>query len=556
MWNGQGDPLRLDYSPQLTSAGDDHRATDRTGIVELRRHGVLQARGPNRAKAGPRRSCTSSTPYPEHAVSVPDPEAATWQTTIALVRDVCVALAGDRVRYCHYKRNAFLDLSRRGEKDLDLLIARADEDRFSAIMHRLGFKLACWPDGGLPGILDYYGYDSPTGRIVHVHAHYQLVVGDDLTMSYRIPLEDAFLGAAREDGELLVPPPELELILLIIRLALRHLTWDAVVTRRARVPASSRAELAFLQERVEEDQVDRLLEQWLPFVDRGTFRDCRLALAPDAGRGTGIRAGGRLVTALKPCARRSRAADVSLKVWRRGTRIGRRLTSRPAPRRQLAAGGAIVALVGADGAGKSTAVEELSERLGKTFTVTRAHLGKPPKSLLTVVIRNVVRARSVFLGLLRLIGARSARSRSTERAVLATAIARDRYLAFRRIRRIATNGGLVLCDRFPLRELKLMDGPRVQRVTDPDRWSRLTSLLAARERRYYRAITRPDVLIVLRVDPETAVARTDEPPDFVRARWREVWAIDWTTVPAHVIDTGEPRREVLSRLEALVWSEL
>ena len=75
-------------------------------------------------------------------MSVPDPEAATWQTTIALVRDVCVALAGDRVRYCHYKRNAFLDLSRRGEKDLDLLIARADEDRLSAFMHRLGFKLA------------------------------------------------------------------------------------------------------------------------------------------------------------------------------------------------------------------------------------------------------------------------------------------------------------------------------------------------------------------------------------------------------------------------------
>jgi thymidylate kinase len=489
-------------------------------------------------------------------VSIQDVEAATRQPTIALVRKVCVALAGDRVRYCHFKRNTFLDRTRTGEKDLDLLIARADQDRFSAIMHRLGFKLACRPDGGLPGILDYYGYDSETGRVVHVHAHYQLVVGDDLTMSYRIPLEDAFLGAAREDGEFLVPPRELELILLVIRLALRHLTWDAVVTRRARVPASSRAELAFLQERVEEDRVDRLLEQWLPFVDRQTFRECRLALAPDAARGTGIRAGSRLVTALKPCARRSRAADVSLKTWRRGRQIGRRLTSRPAPRKQLAAGGTIVAIVGADGAGKSTAVEELSERLGRTFTVTRAHLGKPPKSLVTVVITGAVRARSAFLRLLRLTGVRSTASRSTERAVLATALARDRYLAFRRIRRIATNGSLVICDRFPLRELKLMDGPRVERVMDPDRWRRLTGRLAARERRYYRAITRPDLLFVLRVDPETAVARTDESPDFVRARWREVWEIDWTTVPAHVIDAGQPRTEVLSRLEALIWSEV
>lgn len=499
---------------------------------------------------------SSSTSYPEDEVSVPDLEAATRQPTLALVREVCAALAGDRVRYCHFKRNAFLDQSRTGEKDLDLLIARADEDRFSAIMHRLGFKLALRPEGGLPGILDYYGYDSEAGSVVHVHAHYQLVVGDDLTMSYRIPLEDAFLGAAREDGEFLVPPPELELILLVIRLTLRHLTWDAVVTRRARIPASSSAELDFLQDRAEVEQVDRLLERWLPFLDGRTFRDCRLALAPGARTGTGIRAAARLVTALEPCARRSRVADVSLKMWRRGTQIGGRLTSRQSPRKQLAAGGAIVAIVGADGAGKSTAVEELSRRLGKTFTVTQAHLGKPPKSRVTLVIRNVARARSVFLRLLRLIGARSAPPRSTEHALLATALARDRYLAFRRIRRIATNGGLVICDRFPLRELKLMDGPRVQRVMDPDRWSWLTRRLAARERRYYRAITRPEVLIVLRVDPETAVARTDEPADFVRARWREIWAIDWATVPAHVIDSGEPRQEVLSRLEALVWAEL
>ena len=477
--------------------------------------------------------------------------------TIALVRRLCAALDTDGVRYCHWKSNAFLDRSRSGENDLDLLVAQADEERFAAAVQRLGFKLALRPSGAVPGVLDYYGCDAAGGRLVHIHAHYQLIVGDDLTKSYRIPLEDAFLEAAVADGEFRVPPPELELILLVIRLVLKHLTWDAVLARRGPVPASAREELAFLLARVDEERLRRLLAQHLPFVDAHTFSHCLRALAPGAGRVDRLRAGLRLVPALRPCARRSRPADVALKLWRRAEGIVRRLLSRPAPRKRLAEGGAVIAIVGADGAGKSTAVEALHAWLGRTFAVTRMHFGKPPPSLTTIVLRTLARARSAPRRLLRGPGAQTAESRSTQRAVLATALARDRYRAARRIRRVAADGDLVLCDRFPLAQLTLMDAPRVERVKAPDRWRSLTRRLAALEQHYYRAIGPPDVLIVLRVDPETAVARKpEEAPDFVRARWQEIWEVDWAMVPAHVVDAGRPHDEVMSELRPLVWSEL
>jgi thymidylate kinase len=489
-------------------------------------------------------------------VTGPGAGAPSSSRTIPLVRDLCAQLAGERVSWCHFKSNTFLDRSRRGENDLDLLIARPHEDRFSAVMHRLGFKLARRREQALPGVLDYYGHDDETGRVVHVHAHYQLVVGDDLTKSYRVPMEDAFLRSAGPDGEFLVPAPELELILLVIRLTLKHLTWDARLARRARIPASARAELADLESRAEAGEVERQLEQMLPFVRWQTFDACRMALAPGAGRIAGVRAGGRLLGELAPCARRSRVADVSLKFWRRGAGIAARLASRPAPRKQPAAGGAIIAIVGADGAGKTTAVEELGRRLGETFEVARAHLGKPPRSLTTRALRNLARARSAWLLLARRLG-RPAPTRATQNAILATALARDRRREVRRIRRIATNGGLVLCDRFPLRELKLMDGPRVERLRDPDRWQRLTGWLAARERRYYEAITPPDVLIALLVDPEIAATRQPtDPPDSVRARGREFWSVDWDAMGAHVVDTGKPREAVLFRLESVIWSAI
>ena len=42
---------------------------------------------------------------------------------------------------------------------------------------------------------------------------------------------------------------------------------------------------------------------------------------------------------------------------------------------------------------------------------------------------------------------------------------RDRYISYVQARRFATNGGLVICDRFPLPQIKIMDGPQVERVT-------------------------------------------------------------------------------------------
>jgi hypothetical protein len=102
-----------------------------------------------------------------------------------------------------------------------------------------------------------------------------------------------------------------------------------------------------------------------------------------------------------------------------------------------------------------------------------------------------------------------------------------------------------------------MDAPQVHRLRPASSGNWLDRSLASRERRYYRALTAPDVLVVLRVDPEIAVTRKpEELPDFVRGRWREVWEVDWATVPAHVVDASRSMPEVLSEVKTLVWSEL
>jgi thymidylate kinase len=243
----------------------------------------------------------------------------------------------------------------------------------------------------------------------------------------------------------------------------------------------------------------------------------------------------------------------------------RHVLRRGSPRKTLAHGGALIALVGGDGAGKSTAAEELSRWLSRDFQTARVHLGKPPRSAVSRVSKRAwdmgrtVRRPSV--------SGQSALAASTETSMSFRAYARlawelmtarDRYRQYVRARRLATNGAIVICDRYPLPQIKLMDGAVATRMLARPGGSRLVRALAGLERRYYGQILYPDILIVLRVDPSVAVERKRGEDDeaFVRRRSQEIWAMDWQGTPAVVVDAGRPKPQVLSEIKSLVWSRL
>src|SRR5436189_1682261 len=61
---------------------------------------------------------------------------------LPLVRRLSEALVDEGVRYCQWKSTESLDLAAAGAKDLDLLVAREDADRFRRVLEGLGFKIA------------------------------------------------------------------------------------------------------------------------------------------------------------------------------------------------------------------------------------------------------------------------------------------------------------------------------------------------------------------------------------------------------------------------------
>jgi thymidylate kinase len=91
----------------------------------------------------------------------------------------------------------------------------------------------------------------------------------------------------------------------------------------------------------------------------------------------------------------------------------------------------------------------------------------------------------------------------------------------------------------------------------PHEESWLAKMLVRIEESYYRKIVLPEILIVIRLDPEIAVQRkTEEKPDIVRERSLEILSADWQGTNANVIDGSRPQAEVLADLKAYIWSQL
>jgi thymidylate kinase len=135
--------------------------------------------------------------------------------------------------------------------------------------------------------------------------------------------------------------------------------------------------------------------------------------------------------------------------------------------------------------------------------------------------------------------------------------ARDRSTRAVKGRRLATNGTIVIFDRYPLRSVKLegrtMDGPRIQTLPS-DTHDKLLDPLRRREKRIYEHLPVPDLVVLLQVSPEVALARkASQRPEAIAGKARAVLEASGAGENVVAIDASRPLQEVVRAVKNEVW---
>lgn len=142
---------------------------------------------------------------------------------------------------------------------------------------------------------------------------------------------------------------------------------------------------------------------------------------------------------------------------------------------------------------------ELSSWLSKDFDVLNVLLGKPNWSWTTKFVRSLLKIGRLLTSTPFVTDGSVVYEPDAKVSGFATyflslrsvCLGRDRYLAHARARRLATNGGLVICDRFPLSQVKMMDAPQIEHILPERLANQFLRYLILLEKHYFQFVLRP-----------------------------------------------------------------
>jgi thymidylate kinase len=442
--------------------------------------------------------------------------------TAKLLDSLVRALNQENLKYCHWKSNYSIDDTLSGETDLDLLIDRKSLSKISIILLEFGFKSARMKSGINPdGIFHYYGLDESTGKLFHVHLYSSILTGESYVKTHLLPFENLLLENTSNIGTIKIASSAAELLVFVIRTFIKYGSLLDVLMMAGKAE-SLRDELTWLQNESDLAESLALLKKYCPVIKETLFLECLNALKKNVSLPKRIliakKVRHHLQVYQKYCLP-SLISAYSQFLWEKT----QSLINRRRKNKNFYTGGMVIAIVGAEATGKSTLVFETGNWLGQVFSIRTIHAGKPPSTWMTAPFNVLLPVFRRFFPMFRTTR-QEVRMNESKKILLATpvtnswsglfyairsvSIAWDRRHLLVQARYHATNGDIVICDRYPSENISAMDSPRLKENIELEGLKNvLYNWLARLEGRFYREIPPPDLVIRLKVSMEIARQR-------------------------------------------------
>ena len=298
--------------------------------------------------------------------------------TVALVKDTLDTLNSLGLNYCHFKSNEHLGAALAGETDLDILFAYEEYEKVNEILLQLGYHKfnTAW-FVRYPYVEDYIAISE--GKIVHIHAHFKLILGESKVKSYILSWEEEILKnkVYLKKENIYTSRPVDEMLLLLIRNALK-LPLISSNYQNKRDTQDGIREFTWLKKRVSKHEIS---VEAASKLGKKVVESIGLLYDENINYKNIKRFYSDVKKELQTYRRYNFFQSKLLRIIRRiayiFTILNRKLNAFPLIKnhRTLNGRGIVITLMGADGSGKSTQVKSLINILSKKMDVRYIYLG-------------------------------------------------------------------------------------------------------------------------------------------------------------------------------------
>lgn len=486
----------------------------------------------------------------------------------SLLNSLLIKLNQENIAYCHWKSNVSLDDALLGKRDLDLYVDKNAASQFERIIAESGFKRAVGPswDTHYP-IYHYYGFDEETGKIIHLHAYYNIVTGGGLVKNYKLPVESLLISCSDKYINIRIPQKSAELVVFVLRKMIEQNILEFPFFLREH--KSIIKELNWLCSAESEKNAIDILLKWIPEIDEQLFLKCISALKLRQYFRLSIY-GWKIQKKLKYYKISSSSAVFLNHIYRLSRMLYQRFVVKEKTNKFFS-GGAVIAFVGPEAVGKTTMISEMYKWIGQEFIAETIHAGKPPSSLLTFIPH-------LFLPLARRIFSKQRTSvvemedfqkqpdiskrLSWLFIIRSLTIGYDRLKLLNTSFRKACKGAIILCDRYPSPQIGAIDSAQLSK--SPQQKKAVKNYFVDLENSFYKKIPKPDIVIFLSAPVEVVVSRNynrfkkegTEPEEMIRRRHAMMSNPIFPDTNVYIIDTNRPISEAIGDIKKAIWDTL